>query len=74
MEGFMAYAEEQLSKGIRLNYMTRHILGLYQGLPGARRFRRVISEQAHKPNAGIEVIKAALNALNELPFTNELTD
>lgn len=74
IEGFIAYAEEQLARGVRLNYITRHILGLYQGLPGARKFRRVISEQAHKPNAGIEVIKAALNALNELPFTTELTD
>ncbi len=74
IEGFIAYAEEQLAKGVRLNYITRHILGLYQGLPGARKFRRVISEQAHKPNAGIEVIKAALNSLNELPFTTELTE
>lgn len=73
IEGFIAYAEEQLAKGVRLNYITRHILGLYQGLPGARKFRRVISELAHKPNAGIEVIKAALNSLNELPFTTELT-
>jgi len=74
LEGFIGYAEEQLAKGVRLNYITRHILGLYQGLPGARRFRRVISEQAHKPNAGIEVIKSALKALNEIPFTHELTD
>lgn len=71
IEAFMAYAEEQLQQGVRLNYMTRHILGLYQGLPGARRFRRVISEQAHKPNAGIEVIKNALIALNDVPFDTE---
>lgn len=71
MEGFMAYAEEQMHKGVRLNYMTRHILGLYQGMPGARRFRRVISEQAHKPDAGIDVLKRALEALNDVPFTIE---
>lgn len=71
MEGFMAYAEEQMSQGVRLNYMTRHILGLYQGMPGARRFRRVISEQAHLPNAGIDVLKRALDALNDVPFTIE---
>ena len=63
MEGFIAYCEEQMEKGIRLNYMTRHILGLYQGLPGARRFRRVISEQAHRPDAGIEVLREALAEL-----------
>lgn len=74
MEGFIAYATEQVAKGVRINYMTRHILGLYQGLPGSRKFRRVISEQAYKPNAGLEVIKAALDVLNELPFTSELTN
>lgn len=74
MEGFIAYATDQVAKGVRINYMTRHILGLYQGLPGSRKFRRVISEQAYKPNAGIEVIKAALDVLNELPFTSELTN
>lgn len=72
MEEFIAYAEEQLVKGVRLNYMTRHILGLYQGTPGARKFRRIISEQAHKPNAGIDVIKQALQMLNEVPFTPQL--
>lgn len=71
MEGFIAYAEEQLHKGVRLSYMTRHILGLYQGMPGARKFRRVISEEAHKPNAGIDVLKRALEALNDVPFTIE---
>jgi tRNA-dihydrouridine synthase A len=73
MEGFIAYATDQVAKGVRINYMTRHILGLYQGLPGSRKFRRVISEQAYKPNAGLEVIKAALGVLNELPFNPELT-
>jgi tRNA-dihydrouridine synthase A len=57
---FMEYCEEQMAKGIRLNYMTRHILGLYQGIPGARRFRRVISEEAHKIGAGVPVLHRAL--------------
>jgi len=56
MRQFMAYCEEQMARGIRLNYMTRHILGLYQGMLGARALRRAISEQAHKKNAGIEVL------------------
>src|SRR5690554_1106510 len=63
MTEFMNYCEQELSKGTRLNQMTRHILGLYQGLPGARRFRRTISEQAHRPGAGIEVIQEALTQL-----------
>lgn len=66
MEMFIVYCEQELSKGAKLNHLTRHILGLYQGLPGARQFRRVISEQAHKPNAGIEVVFNALNALYEI--------
>lgn len=68
MEQFKEYCLEQLAKGARLNHLTRHILGLYQGLPGARHFRRVISEQAHKPGAGIEVLERALAAINGLPL------
>lgn len=67
MEQFREYCIEQLQSGARLNHLTRHILGLYQGLPGARQFRRIISEQAHKPGAGIEVLERALAAVNELP-------
>jgi hypothetical protein len=39
--------------------MSRHILGLYQGHAGARVFRRHISEHAHKPGAGIEILQRA---------------
>jgi tRNA-dihydrouridine synthase A len=66
MEQFILYSEQQLKTGTRLNHLSRHILGLYQGLPGARQFRRTISEQAHKPNAGIEVLVAAMEAVNRL--------
>lgn len=64
MQGFMAYCEEQLAKGARLNHLTRHILGLYQSQPGGRQFRRIISEQAHKPGAGLDVLTRALEAVN----------
>ncbi len=73
MEGFMAYCEEQLAKGTRMNHLTRHILGLYLGQPGGRQFRRIISEQAHKPGAGIEVLARALSAVNELPLATTST-
>ncbi|UTF61866.1 tRNA dihydrouridine(20/20a) synthase DusA [Gilvimarinus sp. DA14] len=63
MEQFMPYLEAELARGTRLNQMTRHILGLYQGLPGARQFRRIISEQAHKKGAGLEVVSRALAAV-----------
>ncbi len=56
---FIPYVEEQLANGVALNHITRHILGLFQGVPGAKLFRRHISEQAHKKGAGIEVIYRA---------------
>jgi tRNA-dihydrouridine synthase A len=71
MLAFIDYCNEQLARGARLNHLTRHILGLYQGLPGARQFRRIISEQAHKPGAGIDVLQRALEALNELPLRED---
>jgi tRNA-dihydrouridine synthase A len=63
MAQFTDYCRDQLARGVRLSHMTRHILGLYQGLPGARRFRRIISEQAHRAGAGLEVLEQALLAV-----------
>ena len=55
----LEYVEQQLTRGVHLNHITRHILGLYQGVPGARKFRRHISENAYKKNAGLEVLTGA---------------
>ena len=54
------YIEAHLARGDRLQHISRHILGLYQGLPGARAYRRVLSERAHRADAGYEVIEQAL--------------
>lgn len=59
LDAFVPYVEHQLAAGVPLNAITRHILGLFQGRPGARRWRRHLSEQAHKPGAGIEVLRDA---------------
>jgi len=59
LEAYIPYVEQNLSAGIPLNAMTRHILGLFQGRPGARAWRRHLSENAHLPGAGIEVLRAA---------------
>jgi len=56
------YVEAHLARGDRLQHITRHILGLYQGLPGARAFRRVLSEQAHRADADWSVVERALAA------------
>lgn len=62
----LPYIEDELAQGTALKHITRHLLGLYQGLPGARGFRRVLSEQAHRDKAGIEVILAALEQRHAL--------
>ncbi|MBK1630416.1 tRNA dihydrouridine(20/20a) synthase DusA [Thiohalocapsa halophila] len=59
LDAFVPYVEREFAAGVPLNAITRHILGLFQGRPGARRWRRHLSEQAHKPGAGIEVLRDA---------------
>jgi tRNA-dihydrouridine synthase A len=59
LDRFMPYAEEELARGVRLNQMTRHILGLFHGQPRARAFRRLLAENAHRDGAGLDVLKAA---------------
>ncbi|NIG62435.1 MAG: tRNA dihydrouridine(20/20a) synthase DusA [Serratia symbiotica] len=55
------YIERELSNGTYLGHITRHILGLFQGVPGARQWRRHLSENAHKPGADIQVVEQALD-------------
>lgn len=54
-----AYIEHELSRGARLNHITRHMLGLFQGRPGGRVYRRHLSQHAHRPGAGLEVLESA---------------
>lgn len=56
----MPYVERQLASGVRLHAITRHILGLFQAVPGARAFRRHIATEAVKPDAGVGVMADAL--------------
>ena len=60
IEAFIPYVERELARGTRLHSMTRHILGLFQAVPGARAFRRHIATEAVKPGAGIAVLREAL--------------
>ncbi len=60
VEEMYPYIEQQLAQGAYLGHITRHMLGLFQNMPGARQWRRHISENAHKPGSGIEVVEAAL--------------
>ena len=54
------YIARHLAEGGRLQSVTRHMLGLFTGRPGARGWRRVLSEGAHRDGAGLEVVDAAL--------------
>lgn len=63
VEQMYPYIEQVLQEGGQLKYITRHMLGLFHGIPGARHWRRLLSEQAWKEGAGIEVIRAALDQL-----------
>lgn len=65
MEQFIIYIEEQLENGAKLSNMTRHILGLFQKQIGARQWRRHLSENAHRVEAGVDVVRAALEKIVE---------
>ncbi|ESY46824.1 tRNA dihydrouridine(20/20a) synthase DusA [Mesorhizobium sp. RSR380A] len=58
------YAARHIEQGGRLGHVTRHMVGLFHGLPGARRFRQILSTDATKPGAGPDVLKAAFAAVD----------
>ncbi|MBO6635606.1 MAG: tRNA dihydrouridine(20/20a) synthase DusA [Parvibaculum sp.] len=66
LERFLPYIERELAEGTHLHAMTRHILGIFQGCPGARAFRRHISENAPRPGAGADVVRRAMKLVPEL--------
>jgi len=59
------YIDAHLAQGGKLAQITRHMLGLFTGRPGARAWRRVLSQEAHREGAGLEVLDRALTALPE---------
>jgi len=63
IEQMIPYIEKELVRGERLGRMTRHMVGLFAGLPGARSWRRYISEHAYREGAGVEVIRDALDVM-----------
>ena len=59
----LPHIEAHLAEGGRLNAVTRHMLGLFAGRPGARAWRRILSEEAHREGAGTDVVLRGLDAL-----------
>jgi tRNA-dihydrouridine synthase A len=59
LEDLLIYIEQQEAQGVRVSHIGRHILGLFQAMPGARQWRRYLSEHMHKPEANVELFKLA---------------
>ena len=67
VEAMIPYVESELSKGTRLHSITRHMMGLFQGRPGARNWRRTLSEGASKDGAGVPLL---LEAMAHVPVSH----
>jgi tRNA-dihydrouridine synthase A len=66
VHAMLPYIEAHLASGGRLNQITRHMLGLFAGKPGARAWRRHLSEGASRPGAGPELVERALAEVTDL--------
>ena len=63
IEAYRPYMAARLGEGVGLHAMTRHMLGLFNGQPGARLWRRTLSERAPRAGAGLDDLDAALEAV-----------
>ena len=70
VQRMIPYIEAELTRGGRLNHITRHMLGLFQGVPGARAYRRYLSEHATQPGAGPEVLLQAVEQVSRATLTH----
>ena len=61
---YAVYVEKNMQQGTPLKSMTKHILNVYQGIPGAKHWRRHLSENMHKPNASVELIYQGLEKIS----------
>lgn len=64
IEAMAAYAERHIASGGRLSHVTRHMIGLFHGFDGARRYRQILSSRATKPGAGAEILREAFSAVD----------
>jgi tRNA-dihydrouridine synthase A len=63
IESMSLYLERQVREGTAVKHISRHVLGLFQGLPGAKAWRRFISENAYKDDNNMDLLKQALDAM-----------
>lgn len=71
LDRYRPYLAARLAEGVALPAMTRHMLGLMHGRPGARAFRRILTVEAIKPGAGLDVIDRAAEAVREAEARRE---
>ncbi|MBS3647153.1 tRNA dihydrouridine(20/20a) synthase DusA [Pseudaminobacter sp. 19-2017] len=64
LEMMCAYADRHIARGGRLSHIARHMVGLFHGEAGARRFRQILSTEASRPGAGSEVLREAFAAVD----------
>ena len=69
VEAFIPYVQQEIAGGTRLHSITRHMHGLFHGVPGARAFRRHLATEAVKPGAGADVLLAALTMVQDESVT-----
>ena len=72
VEAFLPYVDAELARAARLHSITRHMLGLFQGMPGARAYRRHLATEAVKPGAGTAVLREALEKVSERAEAEEV--
>ena len=71
IDRYRPYLAARLAEGWGLHAMTRHMLGLMHGRPGARAFRRILTVEAIRPGAGLEVVDRAVDAVREAEARRE---
>jgi tRNA-dihydrouridine synthase A len=64
-ETMMPYIERELAQGVRLHSITRHFVGAFHGVPGARAFRRYLAENGVRPGAGVSVLRDAIALVDD---------
>lgn len=67
LEPMADHADRHIAAGGRLIHITRHMVGLYHGQPGARRFRQILSDEAARPGADSSVLRRAFEAVRAAP-------
>jgi tRNA-dihydrouridine synthase A len=65
MKAMADHAARHIASGGRLSHVTRHMVGLFHGQPGARRFRQILSTEATRPGAGPEVLRTAYDEIGD---------